>query len=258
MSKISLSFALALLASTPVLATEEAAATTAAAQSAATKLESLADRASYLIGFNLGGNLKQQEVPVSYELLARGLQEGLAGAEGLFTPEETQAVMVEFQQMMVAKQEAKAAAVGAENLRAGTEFLATNGAREGVITTASGLQYEVLAPGDGLTPAATDVVTVHYTGTLLDGTVFDSSVERNEPATFGVSQVIAGWVEALQLMRVGAKWKLFIPANLAYGEAGAGGVIGPSATLVFEVELLDVQRAPAEAAAAATASPADN
>jgi len=127
------------------------------------------------------------------------------------------------------------------NLKAGKEFLDENGKRDGVVTTASGLQYEVLTEGNGVQPGPDDVVTVHYTGKLIDGTVFDSSVERGEPATFGVMQVIPGWVEALQMMKAGSKWRLYIPADLAYGPNGAGGVIGPNATLIFDVELLGVE-----------------
>ena len=127
-------------------------------------------------------------------------------------------------------------------LEAGRAFLAENGAREGVVTTASGLQYEVLTPGSGETPRASDFVTTHYHGTLIDGTVFDSSVQRNQPIEFPVGGVIAGWTEALQLMQVGAKWKLFLPPELAYGSRGAGRAIGPNETLVFEVELLEVRR----------------
>ena len=123
----------------------------------------------------------------------------------------------------------------------GQAFLERNAERDGVITTASGLQYEVLVAGDGQSPAATDLVTVHYTGTLIDGTVFDSSVERGQPAEFPANRLIAGWVEALQLMQVGDKWKLFVPSDLAYGERGAGGAIGPNQTLIFEIELLGVR-----------------
>ena len=126
------------------------------------------------------------------------------------------------------------------NIKAGEEFLAINGKRPGVVTLPSGLQYEILKEGNGAKPKATDQVKCHYHGTLIDGTVFDSSVERGQPATFGVNQVIPGWVEALQLMPVGSKWKLFIPSNLAYGPAGAGQTIEPNSTLVFEVEILDI------------------
>lgn len=141
---------------------------------------------------------------------------------------------------MEAEQRAAAEKMGEVNAAAGKTFLDENGKRVEVKTTASGLQYEVLEEGTGKMPAATDSVTVHYTGKLIDGTVFDSSVERGEPATFGVTQVIPGWVEALQMMKEGAKWRLFIPSNLAYGPNGAGNVIGPNATLIFDVELIKV------------------
>ena len=141
---------------------------------------------------------------------------------------------------MQERQQAEAAKVGEQNRKLGEAYLADNAKRPGIVTTASGLQYEVLTQGDGPVPAATDQVKVHYTGRLIDGTVFDSSVERGEPATFGVTQVIPGWVEALQLMPVGSKWRLHIPSALAYGPNGAGGVIGPDATLIFDVELLEI------------------
>jgi FKBP-type peptidyl-prolyl cis-trans isomerase FklB len=205
------------------------------------KPQSLEDKASYIIGYNLGSNLKQQEIPVSTELIVKGLRDGLGGAKGLLTDEEIQAAMTEFQQQMMAKQQAKMAEVGAKNKKEADEFLAANKSKQGVITTASGLQYQVLTPGNGPTPKETDKVTVHYKGTLLDGTVFDSSYDRGEPATFQVNQVIPGWVEALQLMKVGSKAKLFIPPALAYGESGAGQEIGPNSMLVFEVELIKAE-----------------
>ena len=141
---------------------------------------------------------------------------------------------------MEERQREAAAAIAKVNSEAGEAFLKENGTREGVKTTESGLQYEVIEEGNGAMPKAGDDVTVHYTGTLIDGTVFDSSVERGAPATFGVTQVIPGWVEALQMMKEGAKWRLFIPSNLAYGPNGAGGIIGPNATLIFDVELIKV------------------
>lgn len=205
------------------------------------KPQSLEDKASYIIGFNLGSNLKQQEIPVSTELIVKGLRDGLGGAKGLLTEEEIQASMTEFQQQMMAKQQAKMAEVGAKNKKEADEFLAANKSKQGVVTTASGLQYQILTPGNGPTPKETDKVTVHYKGTLLDGTTFDSSYDRGEPATFQVNQVIPGWVEALQLMKVGSKVKLFIPPALAYGEQGAGQEIGPNSMLVFEVELLKAE-----------------
>jgi FKBP-type peptidyl-prolyl cis-trans isomerase FklB len=205
------------------------------------KPQSLEDKASYIIGFNLGSNLKQQEIPVSADLIVKGLRDGLGGAQGLLTDEEIQAAMTEFQQKMMAQQQAKMQAVGEKNKKEAEEFLAANKTKQGVVTTASGLQYQILQQGTGPNPKPTDQVTVHYKGTLLDGKVFDSSYDRNEPATFTVGQVIPGWVEALQLMKVGSKAKLFIPPALAYGESGAGQDIGPNSLLVFEVELLKTE-----------------
>lgn len=205
------------------------------------KPQSLEDKASYIIGFNLGSNLKQQEIPISADLIIKGLRDGLGGAKGLLTDEEIQATMTEFQQKMMAKQQEKMQAAGAKNKQDADAFLAANKGKQGVITTASGLQYQILKEGTGPNPKPTDQVTVHYKGTLLDGTVFDSSYDRNEPATFVVGQVIPGWVEALQLMKVGSKAKLFIPPSLAYGESGAGQEIGPNALLIFEVELLKTE-----------------
>ncbi|MDE6467761.1 MAG: FKBP-type peptidyl-prolyl cis-trans isomerase, partial [Muribaculaceae bacterium] len=157
------------------------------------------------------------------------------------TSMEAKEIINSFFTKLQEKQQAEAAAMGELNAKAGKEFLEVNGKREEVRTTASGLQYEVLEEGSGAQPKAGDSVTVHYTGKLIDGTVFDSSVDRGEPATFGVTQVIPGWVEALQLMKAGSKWRLFIPSDLAYGPQGAGGVIGPNQTLIFDVELISVE-----------------
>jgi FKBP-type peptidyl-prolyl cis-trans isomerase FklB len=219
------------------------------------KPQSLEDKASYIIGFNLGSNLKQQEIPVSADLIVKGLRDGLGGAKGLLTEEEIQAAMTEFQQQMMAKQQEKQQAAGAKNKQEAEAFLAANKGKPGIVTTASGLQYQILQEGTGANPKPTDQVTVHYKGTLLDGKTFDSSYERNEPATFVVGQVIPGWVEALQLMKVGSKAKLFIPPALAYGESGAGQDIGPNALLIFEVELLKAEPAAAEDAAPPAAEP---
>ena len=227
---------------------QQPAQTPAPAQAApGDKPQSLEDKASYIIGFNLGSNLKKQEIPVTADLIVKGLRDGLGGAKGLLTDEEIQAAMTEFQQKMMAKQQAEMKEKGEKNKKEADEFLAANKTKQGVVTTASGLQYQILQEGTGATPKATDQVTVHYKGALLDGTVFDSSYERNEPATFTVNQVIPGWVEALQLMKVGSKAKLFIPPALAYGEAGAGQQIGPNALLVFDVELLKTEAAAAPA-----------
>jgi FKBP-type peptidyl-prolyl cis-trans isomerase FklB len=205
------------------------------------KLESDRDKASYLIGRNIGETINGDGIELNIENLVIGLREGLTGKDSRITEADAMKVMEKFQAEMQKQAEAKTASAGADNLAAGTKFLNDNKKREGVKVTETGLQYEVLAAGKGEKPTPLDTVTVHYHGTLIDGTVFDSSVERKSPATFPVNGVIAGWTEALQLMQVGAKYKLFIPANLAYGKAGAGRDIGPNSTLIFEVELLSIK-----------------
>ena len=200
----------------------------------AQNLNSKMDTLSYSVGVILAQNLKQQGLTeLDTKTLAAAIEDVLQDKDLKIDAEDAQGI---FRTAMMAK--ANAAKV--ENEVAGQKFLATNGARPEVNTLASGLQYEVLTKGAGVSPKATDKVTVHYHGTLIDGTVFDSSVERGDPATFPVNGVISGWVEALQLMAVGDKWKLFIPSNLAYGERGAGGQIGPNSALIFEVELLKI------------------
>lgn len=194
------------------------------------------DKVSYFIGTQIGGQFKSQEIDIDLDSFMQAVKDKLEGNEPKFTQEELGAAMEAFEGFMQKKAMAKAE----EAQAAGKTFLVENGKREGVKTTESGLQYEVIVEGDGPKPVATDSVNVHYHGTLVDGTVFDSSVERGEPITFGVGQVIKGWTEALQLMPVGSKWKLFIPSDLAYGETGAGADIGPGATLIFDVELLGI------------------
>lgn len=216
----------------------------------------LEEKAGYIIGLNLGNNLRQQGIPVTADQIIKGLRDGLGNAKAQLSDEEIQAAMGEFQQQMVAKQQEKMKIAGEKNKQEGDTFLAANKTKPNVKTTASGLQYEVLKQGTGPTAKATDKVTVNYKGTLLDGKVFDSSYDRGQPVTFGVSQVIPGWVEALQLMNVGSKYKLTIPANLGYGEAGAGGDIGPNSVLQFEVELLKIE--PGEAPEAAPEPAAQN
>ncbi len=192
------------------------------------------DSVSYSLGILLGQNLKSQgSEKLAEQSLNAGIHDMLAGNEPKLSMDVANTII---QQYMQKKQEAQYQG----NIEAGKAFLEANAQREGVIILPSGLQYEVLKAGTGLQPGATDKVTVHYHGMLIDGTVFDSSVERGQPATFGVNQVISGWTEALQLMTEGSKWKLFIPADLAYGARGAGQKIGPYATLIFEVELLKV------------------
>lgn len=197
-------------------------------------------KTSYAIGVDIAKNLKRNDVDVEPQSLAAGLVDALAGKAAL-NDEEIQAVMDAFRQQMRDKMMAKQSEAGAANEKEGADFLAANGKKEGVKTTQSGLQYKVLKSGNGKQPAATDTVKTHYHGTLLSGEVFDSSVDRGEPVEFPVNGVIQGWQEALQLMHVGDKWQLFVPSKLAYGENGAGGKIGPNATLIFEVELLEVK-----------------
>jgi len=223
-----------------------AALGTAAAQEktpAPVKLESEAQKISYIFGHNIGSRMKSDGIKVDVDTLVTGIKDALAGTASQLSEAETTSTLQKFQQDMQAEQEKAAAAAGGENAKAGTEFLAANAKRKGVTTTASGLQYEIIKAAEGPKPSKEDSVKVHYHGTLIDETVFDSSVDRGEPAEFGVGQVIAGWTEALELMPVGSKWKLFIPSKLAYGERGAGEDIGPNSTLIFEVELLAIEAA---------------
>ena len=196
------------------------------------------DKVSYVIGMDIGNNLKKQSVSVNSKIVAKGIEDALAGAKPLLTEQEVQETMMAFQKEMMAKQ----AEVAKKNKTEGEAFLAENKKKEGVKTLPSGLQYKVIKAGIGKKPKLNDQVTTNYRGTLIDGTEFDSSYKRGQPATFQVSGVIPGWSEALQLMEQGAKWQLFIPSNLAYGERGAaGGLIGPNATLIFETELISIQ-----------------
>lgn len=205
------------------------------------KLTSTSQKASYAIGLDVGASLQRFQDEIDLPLLIQGLTDQLTDREKLLTPEEANAVLQEFATLMQQQSMEERDELMEKNMAEGQAFLAENSTKEGVVTTASGLQYLVLTEGDGAMPAATDRVTVHYRGTLLDETVFDSSYDRGEPATFPVNGVIPGWTEALQLMKVGGKYRLFIPPDLAYGEQGAGADIGPNATLVFEVELLAIQ-----------------
>lgn len=208
-----------------------------------TKLDTQKDKASYIIGQNIGRSFQQQnldESVVDLDKLMLGLKDVLNGAEPKFTEEQIMEIMTQFQQDMQARSDSVAAAASGSNRKAGEEFLKENATKEGVVTLPSGLQYKVLEEGKGKKPGPTSMVTVHYRGTLLDGTEFDSSIERGQPATFPVNGVIEGWTEALQLMPAGSKWQLFIPADLAYGDQGAGPTIGPGSTLIFEVELISV------------------
>jgi FKBP-type peptidyl-prolyl cis-trans isomerase FklB len=194
------------------------------------------------MGLDIGRMLKMQGVDVDLELATRGLKDAYTGNQALLTDEEMQEVLTNFKKEFIAKQQELAKQQGEKNKREGEIFFETNKKKEGVQTLPSGLQYKVLKAGAGKKPTATDTVTVHYRGTLIDGKEFDSSYRRGKPATFPVNGVIPGWTEALPLMEEGAKWELFIPSNLAYGERGAGRDIGPNATLIFEVELISIEQ----------------
>lgn len=221
------------------------AAKTAAAKSAATTaLKTPKDKFSYALGMNLGASLHKQSVDVDPNMVAQGLRAALAGGKTLLTQEEAQAALMEVQNELRKKQQEKMQVAGEANKKEGEAFLASNKAKEGVVTLPSGLEYKILKEGNGPKPTASDSVVCNYRGTLINGTEFDSSYKRGQPATFPVNGVIKGWTEALQLMPVGSKWQLFVPSSLAYAERGAGGDIGPNATLIFEVELLSIQEKP--------------
>jgi len=205
---------------------------------AAVALESEIQKVSYIMGTNIGTQMKGEVFDIDIPSLTLGLSDAVAGNEPKLAEAEVKAVIEAFQAKMIAEQEASAKLVAETNSKEGEGFLAANADKEGVVVLESGLQYKVLEAGTGATPAPENTVEVHYKGTLLDGTEFDSSFKRGVPAQFGVTQVIPGWVEALQLMKEGAKWELYVPAELAYGPGGTGGLIGPNQTLIFEVELL--------------------
>ncbi len=199
------------------------------------------DKLSYALGMSMGHNFKGSGIKeLNVQDFANGVAAVYAGTKPEMTYEEAKMTVQIFFTKLEEDMQAKAKEAGKQNRQIGEAFLAENKNREGVKVTATGLQYEVIEEGNGAVPTANDQVKVHYTGKLIDGTVFDSSVERGEPAVFGVTQVIAGWVEALQMMKEGAKWRLYIPSDLAYGPNGAGGIIDPDTTLIFDVELLQI------------------
>ncbi len=207
----------------------------------ANELETPEDRLSYTIGMDIGQSLGEQDMTLDVDLLVAGLRAAYAGEETLLTQEEALAEREAFMQRRQAEMAEAMSREAEANLAEGQAFLAQNAENEGVQVTDSGLQYRVIEPGDGAQPVATDRVTVHYRGTLINGTEFDSSYARNQPATFALNQVIPGWTEGVQLMREGATYQFFIPAELAYGAEGRPGPIGPNATLIFDVELLSVE-----------------
>jgi FKBP-type peptidyl-prolyl cis-trans isomerase FklB len=211
-------------------------------------LKDTKDKVSYSIGLDIGTTLKRQKVDVNPDTLSAGLRDALSGAKPLMTDEQIKETMTAFSKDLSEKQAAASREAATKNTEAGQKFLAENKNKPGVKTTASGLQYKVIKEGTGPSPKETDTVVTNYRGRLLDGTEFDSSYKRNEPATFQVNRVIKGWTEALQLMKKGSKYELFIPSDLAYGPRGMGGDIGPNSVLIFEVELMDIKAGQAEAA----------
>ena len=204
-------------------------------------LKTKIDKTSYAIGMDIGKNLKKQPVELNPEAISQGLWDSYTDGKALMTEQEYIDTMTAFRNEMTQKQTAQMKEAGDRNKKEGEKYLADNKTKEGVITTASGLQYKEITKGTGASPKSTDTVSVHYKGTLIDGKEFDSSYKRGQPASFPVNGVIKGWTEALQLMKVGAKWQLVIPSDLAYGERGAGRDIGPHSTLIFDVELLSIK-----------------
>lgn len=213
----------------------------AAPANPADPLSTTAGQASYAIGLNIGSSIKNDGLEVNLQALVAGISDAMAGNKSKLTDAQAQAAIQEFVTAMQARQAERMKAAGDKNKRDGEMFLAANKQKQGVVTLPSGLQYMVLKAGNGKQPKLTDTVTTHYHGTLIDGTVFDSSVQRGEPATFSVGGVIRGWTEALQLMKVGDKWRLFVPSELAYGPRSPSPEIGPNTVLVFEVELLGIE-----------------
>jgi len=208
-------------------------------------LKTQKDKTSYAIGMNIGSGvaakLKQQPLDVDQAVLLRGFKDALAGSKTLLTAEEERTVLMQLSLEARKKQEEQMKLAAEPNKKIGEEFLAANKTKDGVVTLPGGLQYKILTAGTGPKPTAADTVSCNYRGTLIDGTEFDSSYKRGQPASFALNQVIKGWTEALQLMPVGSKWQLFIPSDLAYGDPGRGPQIGPGATLIFEIELLSIQ-----------------
>ena len=227
------------------------------------QLKDQKDKASYSIGYDIGETFKKQKIELNVDALIAGLKEALGGKEASLSKEDREKTLQAFQKEMMEKQIAASKEAATKNQAEGEKFLAENKTKDGVKTTASGLQYKVLKEGSGPSPKESDTVVTNYRGTLIDGTEFDSSYKRDKPAEFPVNRVIKGWTEALQLMKPGAKYQLFIPSALAYGERGAGQLIGPNATLIFEVELVSIKPpepvatvAPGAAAPSVSISPA--
>jgi len=231
------------------IAQQTPAAKPDASSSSSSELKTQKDKASYAIGASIARSLQRDGIDVDPNLLLRGLSDQLSGGKLLLTEDETKAVLTALQQEARAKKDAEMKALGDANQKEGEAYLAANKAKEGVVTLPSGVQYKVEKQGDGPKPLATDTVECNYRGTLINGNEFDSSYKRGKPATFPVSGVIKGWTEVLQLMPVGSKYQVVIPAALAYGQRGPSADIGPNATLIFEIELLSIKEKPASSAA---------
>jgi len=246
MKKIYLStLAVALVGMTMTGCNEDKVAKSANAQEASAKkveLKTEQEKLGYAIGLQIGTQLATTKDAMNIDALILGLKDAVEGKEARLTKADMDASKMAFQKKVQEMAQKEAAQLGQKNKAEGEAFLAANKAKEGVVTLPSGLQYKVIKAGTGETPKATDTVVTHYTGTLINGQVFDSSVQRGQPATFPVNQVIPGWTEALQKMKVGAKWQLVLPSNLAYGERGAGQMIAPNSVLVFDIELIDIKK----------------
>ena len=246
-------------ASTPAKAPASGAQAPAAkAPAAASELKTDKDKTSYAIGMEMGKSVQGQGLDVDTDLLVRGLKDALGDKQSLMTDDELRGVMTKLQNDVKQKQMAAQTAAAAENKAKGEAFLAENAKKAGVVVLPDGLQYKIMTPGTGKKPAETDTVLCNYKGTFIDGTEFDGSEKAGKPVPFPVKGVIPGFKEVLQLMPVGSKWQVFIPSSLAYGERGAGNVIAPSSTLVFEIELVGIQDQAAPAASAAPAAGASS
>lgn len=237
MKKALLTLACLLFLATACNQKDDSAETSATPETLTTQQE----KVSYAIGMDIGRTISQQGLEVDPEFVALGIGHAFSNATTLLTPDEAKEVLMQWQQELMEERAQEIKKQAEENAAAGKAFLEENAKKEGVLTLESGLQYKVIEAGNGTSPAEDDIVTVHYKGTLVDGTEFDSSYSRNEPATFPVNGVIKGWTEALQKMKTGDHWMIYIPAELAYGERQAGPTIGPNSTLIFDVTLLSIQ-----------------
>jgi len=228
----------ALVALTVLMAACDKAPTEKAAEAPPAELTTQEQKLSYIFGQNIGSQFKTETMKIDVDVFAMGVKDAIAGVEPKLAEADVMEALQKFQEEKMAEQQKSFDEASTKNIAQGEAFMAENAKKEGVVTLESGLQYKIIEEGEGAVPTETSTVEVHYKGTLIDGTEFDSSFKRGVPASFGVTQVIPGWTEALMLMKEGAKWELYIPPSLAYGPGGAGGLIGPEQTLIFEVELL--------------------